>query len=124
MRPAASATNRSASSTISSTINSTINSTILATATAVPEHTASQTAVQQALRRVFPIDGRRMDAVMAIFENAQIDNRYSVYPVEQIGRRRSLTESTREYRGHAIAMARDVAARALAGARVAARDVD
>src|SRR5438128_5073189 len=100
------------------------SSTILATATAVPEHAASQTAVQQALRRVFPIDSRRMNAVMAIFENAQIDNRYSVYPVEQIGRRRSLTESTVEYRDHAIALARDVAARALAGARVAARDID
>src|SRR6266700_5094731 len=61
---------------------------------------------------------------MAIFENAQIDNRYSVYPVEQLGRRRSLTESTLEYRAHAIALARDVAARALAEARVAARDVD
>jgi alkylresorcinol/alkylpyrone synthase len=100
------------------------SSTIVATATAVPAHTASQSAVQRVLRTVFPIDGRRMDAVMSIFENAQIDNRYSVYPVEQIGRRRSLTESTAEYRVHAVALARDVAARALAEARVSARDVD
>src|SRR5882672_5916643 len=104
-------------------MRTTASSTIVATATAVPAHTASQTAVQQVLRTVFPIDGRRMDAVMTIFENAQIENRYSVYPVEQIARRRSLTETTVEYRGHAIALARDVAARALAEARVAARDI-
>ena len=99
-------------------------STIVATATAVPEYTASQKAVQQVLRTVFPIDGRRMDAVMTLFENAQIDNRYSVYPVEQIAKRRSLTETTAEYRDHAIALARDVASRALAESRVAAREID
>jgi alkylresorcinol/alkylpyrone synthase len=102
----------------------TATSTIVATATAVPAHATSQAAVQKVLRTMFPIDGRRMDAVMTIFENARIDNRYSVYPVEQIGKRRSLTETTEQYRTHAIALARDVAARALAGAHVAARDID
>jgi alkylresorcinol/alkylpyrone synthase len=105
-------------------MRTTASSTIVATATAVPAHTASQTAVQRVLRTVFPIDARRMDAVMTLFENAQIDNRYSVYPVEQIGQRRSLTETSAEYRSHAIALARDVASRALAESRVAARDID
>jgi alkylresorcinol/alkylpyrone synthase len=102
----------------------TASSTIVATATAVPAHAASQTAVQGMLRTLFPLHCRRMDAVMAIFQNAQIDNRYSVYPVEQIGRRRSLTDTTAEYRNHAVALARDVAARALAESRVAPGDID
>ena len=102
----------------------TATSTIVATATAVPAHAAGQPAVQRALRALFPLDGRRMNAVMTIFENAQIENRYSVYPVEQIGRRKSLTQTTEEYRTHAVALARAVAARALATARVAARDID
>ncbi len=105
-------------------MRSTASTAIVATATAVPAHAARQPEVTRALRALLPLNGRRMDAVMAMFENAQVDNRYSVYPVEQIGRRKSLTETTAEYRRHATALARDVAARALAGARVAARDID
>jgi alkylresorcinol/alkylpyrone synthase len=105
-------------------MRTTASTVIVATATAVPAHAARQPDVTRALRALFPLNGRRMDAVMALFENAQIDNRYSVYPVEQIGRRKSLTENTAEYRRHATALARDVAARALAGARLEARDID
>jgi alkylresorcinol/alkylpyrone synthase len=100
------------------------STTIVATATAVPAHSARQPEVTRALRALFPLNGRRMDAVMALFENAQIDNRYSVYPVEQIGVRKSLTETTQDYRRHATALAREVAARALTEARVAASDID
>jgi alkylresorcinol/alkylpyrone synthase len=105
-------------------MRSTASTAIVATATAVPAHAARQPEVTRALRALFPLNGRRLDAVMAIFENAQVDNRYSVYPVEQIGQRKSLTDTTAEYRRHATALARDVAARAMAGARVAARDID
>ena len=105
-------------------MSTTAPTAIVATATAVPAHSARQPEVTRVLRRLFPLHGRRMDAVMALFENAQIDNRYSVYPVEEIGVRKSLTETTREYRRHATALAREVAARALADARLAADDID
>src|SRR5258707_13340028 len=102
----------------------TASTAIVATATAVPAHSARQPEVTRALRALLPLNGRGMDAVMAMFENGQVANRYSVCPVEQIGRKKSLTETTEEYRRHATALARDVAVRALAGARLAAHDID
>jgi len=105
-------------------MRSTASTTIVATATAVPAHSARQPEVTRALRALLPINGRRMDAVMALFVNSQVERRYSVYPVEQIGVRKSLTETTQEYRRHATALARDVAVRALAEARLAASDID
>ena len=98
--------------------------TILATTTAVPVHAASQGEVKRALRALLPLGPRRLEAVMAIFDNAHIDNRYSVYPVDGIGGRKSLTQTTEEYRTHAIALAQDVAARCLADARLEAADID
>src|SRR2546430_144634 len=98
--------------------------TILATTTAVPRHTASQGEVKKALRTLFPLEPRRLEAVMAIFDHAQIDKRYSVFPVDNIGKRKSLTQTTQEYRTHAIALAQDVAARCLAQARLKAAEID
>jgi len=61
---------------------------------------------------------------MAIFDNSEIERRHSVYPLEAVGRRRSLTDTMDEYKQHAIALGRDVTARALATARLGAADID
>jgi alkylresorcinol/alkylpyrone synthase len=98
--------------------------TILATTTAVPVHTASQGEVKKALRALFPLESRRLEAMMSLFDNAHIDNRYSVYPVDRLGGRKSLTQTTQEYRTHAIALAQDVASRCLSEARLKAADID
>jgi alkylresorcinol/alkylpyrone synthase len=98
--------------------------TILTTATAVPAHAATQAEVKRALRRLLPLDPRKLDAVMALFDHAQVENRYSVYPIEELGRKQSLTATTAEYRTHAIALGRQVAAAALASAKLAATDID
>jgi alkylresorcinol/alkylpyrone synthase len=98
--------------------------TIVSVATAVPAHAATQTEVKQALRGLLALDARRLDALMSIFDNAQVENRYSVYPLQQLGRRLSLTRTTEEYRDHAIALGREVAARSLADADLKASDID
>jgi alkylresorcinol/alkylpyrone synthase len=98
--------------------------TILTTATAVPAYAASQADVKRALRAVLPLDGRRMEAVMTIFDNAQVGNRFSVYPIERLGRRQSLTRTTEEYRAHVIPLAQQVTARCLADAKMSAADID
>ncbi|MES1211420.1 MAG: hypothetical protein ABUL63_03700, partial [Acidobacteriota bacterium] len=76
------------------------------------------------LRVLFSLERRRMDAALAIFDNAAVERRYSVEPVGDIGRQRSLTELQEQYRDHAIALGRDVAARALAAAGKRAEEID
>src|SRR4051812_46460737 len=90
------------------------HATIVATATALPEHAATQAEVKEALRRLLPLEPRRLDAVMAIFDHALVQRRYSAQPIADLGRHRSLGEATAAYRRHAVALGREVAARCLA----------
>jgi len=98
--------------------------TIVATATAVPPHSATQAQVKAAFAQLLALSPKRLAAVMAIFDNSQIERRHSVYPLQAVGQRRALTETMRDYRQHAIALGRDVASRALAGARLGAGEID
>jgi alkylresorcinol/alkylpyrone synthase len=98
--------------------------TIASTATAVPAHAATQDQVKARLRQVLPLPARRMDAAMELFDHAAVDCRYSVAPLEQLGTARGITEVQAHYREHAIALGRQVAAEALARARVDPREVD
>jgi alkylresorcinol/alkylpyrone synthase len=98
--------------------------TIVASATAVPPHSATQDQVKAAFAQLLALSPKRLAAVMAIFDNSQIERRHSVYPLQAVGQRRALTETMRDYRQHAIALGRDVATRALAGARLAAKEID
>lgn len=98
--------------------------TIVATATAVPPHRASQAEIKDAFARAFPMDARRLDALLtSIFDNAAIEQRHSVYPLEAIGRR-PLGETMLEYRKHALPLGRQVVREALARAQIAADAVD
>ncbi|HET6279895.1 MAG TPA: 3-oxoacyl-[acyl-carrier-protein] synthase III C-terminal domain-containing protein [Polyangia bacterium] len=98
--------------------------TIVATATAVPPHSATQDQVKAAFAELLALSPKRLAAVMAIFDNSQIERRHSVYPLQAVGQRRALTDTMRDYRQHAITLGRDVAARALADARLTAADID
>ncbi|HEX3694117.1 MAG TPA: 3-oxoacyl-[acyl-carrier-protein] synthase III C-terminal domain-containing protein [Polyangia bacterium] len=97
---------------------------IVATATAVPSHCATQAEVKTRLRALLPLDERRLQAALALFDHAAIDRRYSVYPLADFGRRRTLGEISEQYRTHALTLGRDVAARALAAAGVGADEID
>jgi alkylresorcinol/alkylpyrone synthase len=98
--------------------------TIVSTVTAVPPHSATQEEMKAHLRALFPLNARRLEAALSLFDHAAVDRRYSVAPLGSMLGRRSLTESTEQYRDHAIALGRDVAARCLAGAGRRADEID
>ena len=98
--------------------------TITATATAVPPHVMTRDATKRAMQEVFRLEPRRMAAVMAMFDNARVERRYSVFPIEHLVRPRSLTETIREYQEHAVALSRKVARDCLDRAGLRPADVD
>jgi alkylresorcinol/alkylpyrone synthase len=97
---------------------------IVATATAVPPHAATQEEVKARLRALLPLDARRLEAALSLFDHTAVERRRSVYPIDEFGRRRTLGEISERYRTHALALGRDVAARALAAAGVRADEID
>jgi alkylresorcinol/alkylpyrone synthase len=97
---------------------------IVATATAVPPHWATQEEVRERMRALLPVDGRRLEAALSLFDHTAVERRNSVYPIGDFGRPRSLGESMALYRTHAIALGREVAARALATGGVRADEID
>jgi alkylresorcinol/alkylpyrone synthase len=97
---------------------------IVATATAVPPYQITCEATKQAAQQVFQLDPRRMAAVLSIFDNAQVERRHSVFPLEYMLHPRSLSQTNAEYQEHAIALARQVAQDCLAQANVRPDEVD
>ena len=87
--------------------------TIASTATAVPQHVLSRDLVKQYFGRTFSLSGRRLDAVLEVVDNAKIDRRHSILPVDELIEPRPLGETSRLYREHALALGRCVAQRAL-----------
>jgi alkylresorcinol/alkylpyrone synthase len=98
--------------------------TIATIATALPPYRMTCAEVKQAVRQVFPIAPHRMAAVMQLFDHAQVAQRYSVLPLEQLIRPRSLTDRSREYQEHAIALGRRVVADCLTQAGLRADAID
>lgn len=98
--------------------------TIAATATAVPPHAMPREAVKQAVQAIFPREPRKMAALLAIYDNACVEQRFSVYPLDYIIRPRSLSQTMQEYQLHAVALARQVVADCLARAALRPADVD
>ena len=97
---------------------------IAATAVAVPPHTLTRDEVKSYVGRVFAIDDRRAEALMTVVDNAQIQKRHAVFPIDHTVERRSLTETSREYQQHAVALGCQVAADCLSRASMPASDVD
>jgi alkylresorcinol/alkylpyrone synthase len=97
---------------------------IAGTATALPAHTLTRDSVKLHMRRVFGLEGRRLDAMMAVIDNARVDRRRSIFPVEYFVERRPLAQTTIEYQEHAIRLGREAADASLRRAGLSARDVD
>ena len=98
--------------------------TIASTAIAVPPHVLSRDLVKQYFGPTFSLSGRRLDAVLEVVENAKIDRRYFILPIDELIEPRSLSETSRLYREHALKLGRCVAQRALDRAGLAPADVD
>src|SRR5580658_10170518 len=56
--------------------------TITATATALPPYTMTRDDVKYYMGRVFDIPDRRLEVVMSSSDNAQVNKRYSIFPIE------------------------------------------
>ena len=57
---------------------------------------------------------------MDVFDHAQVAQRYSAFPLDELIRPRSLTQTYQDYQEHAIALGRKVAADCLAQAALQA----
>src|SRR3954452_23581704 len=98
--------------------------TIISTVTAVPAHSATQEEMKDKLRALFPLNPRRLEAAMLLFDHAAVERRYSVEPLATLGERRSLTAISEQYRESAIALGRDVASRCLKDGGRRADEID
>ena len=63
--------------------------TVVSTATAVPAHAASQAEVKARFRALLPLPQRRLEAAGELFDHAGVERRYSVEPLEVLGRPRA-----------------------------------
>jgi alkylresorcinol/alkylpyrone synthase len=81
-------------------------------------------AVKQAVQQVFQFEPRRLAPIMALFDHAQVARRYSVFPLDELIRERSLTQTNQDYQEHAIALGRKVAVDCLAQAGLQPADID
>lgn len=98
--------------------------TIASTAIAVPPNLLSRDLVKEYVGRVFQLSGRRLDAILEVIDNSQIDRRYSIFPVDYLIEPRPLAQTSLEYREHAISIARGVVQEALDRAGMSPQDVD
>src|SRR5262245_8318937 len=97
---------------------------IAATATAVPPCTLTRDDVKTYMRRVFDLEERRLDAMMTVIDNAQVQQRRAIFPVEDIIACRSLAQKSDEYREHAVRLGREAAEACLARAGMTPADID
>jgi alkylresorcinol/alkylpyrone synthase len=97
---------------------------IAATATAVPRYAVTREEVKAYLGQVFPLEGARLDAMMSIVDNSEIQRRFCILPVEELIRPRSLERITQEYKENAIALGRAVATECLERAQTRPQEID
>ncbi len=97
---------------------------IAATATAVPPFTITREDVKTYLGRTFNINERRVEAMMSVVDNAQVQKRHCIFPIDYTIEPRPLSKTNEEYQEHAIALARRAAEECLAKAGVTPAEVD
>ncbi|HKW56236.1 MAG TPA: 3-oxoacyl-[acyl-carrier-protein] synthase III C-terminal domain-containing protein [Candidatus Acidoferrum sp.] len=98
--------------------------TIAATATALPPYAITRDDVKYYMGRVFDIPDRRLEAMMAIVDNAQVHKRYAIFPIDYTVEPRPLSKTNQEYIAHAIKLGREAAEKCLERAGVRADEVD
>jgi alkylresorcinol/alkylpyrone synthase len=80
--------------------------------------------VKYYMGRVFDIPDRRLEALMAIADNAQVNKRYSIFPIEYTVEPRPLSKTNEEYIEHAVKLGRKAAEDCLERAGVRPDEVD
>jgi alkylresorcinol/alkylpyrone synthase len=97
---------------------------IAATSTAVPPHLLTRDDVKTYIRKVFDLDDRRLDALMTIIDNARVETRRAILPVDDIVKCRPLAQKSAEYGEHAVILGRRAAEDCLARAGLETTDID
>lgn len=98
--------------------------TIAATATALPPHTITRDDVKYYMGRVFDIPERRLEAMMAIVDNAQVHNRHAIFPIDYTIEPRALSKTNNEYIEHAVKLGREASEKCLQRAGLKPEDID
>jgi len=97
---------------------------IVATATAVPPNVVTRKDLKHYLGRVFDIPERRLEAMMSIVDNAQVDSRHMIFPVDYTIEPRSLEKTNQEYIQHAIELGQRATEECLKRAGMTPQDID
>lgn len=98
--------------------------TIAASATALPPHLITRDNVKHYLGRVFDIPERRLEAMMAIVDNAQVHQRHAIFPIEYTIEPRPLSQTNNEYIEHAVKLGQEAAEKCLQRANLRADEID
>jgi alkylresorcinol/alkylpyrone synthase len=100
------------------------HATIAASATALPPYRITRDDVKYYFGRVFEIPDRRVDAMMAIVDNAQVHNRFSIFPIDYTIEARTLAKTNNEYIEHAVKLGQEAAEKCLTRANLRADEID
>jgi alkylresorcinol/alkylpyrone synthase len=111
------------SSQVSSNGHSSV-ATISASATALPPYLITRDDVKYYMGRVFDIPDRRVEAMMAIVDNAQVHQRHAIFPIDYTIEPRALSQTNNEYIEHAIKLGQEAAEKCLAKAGLQPKDID
>jgi alkylresorcinol/alkylpyrone synthase len=98
--------------------------TIVATATALPPHRITRDDVKYYFGRVFEVPERRVEAMMAIVDNAQVHNRHSIFPIDYTIEPRPLCQTNNEYIEHSIRLGKEATEKCLKRAGMEPRNID
>ncbi len=98
--------------------------TIAATATAVPPYAMRRQDVKQSIEQVFKLEPRKLASVLALVDNAQVEHRYSAFPLDYLVQPRSLSQTSQEYQEHAVGLGRRVTLDCLAQAELNPSEID
>ena len=98
---------------------------LLAVATAVPAHRLPQGEMRAFADRLFPRRPReKLEPLLPAFEAAGVETRWIAVPMEWLAEPHGWPERTRLYRRHAVALLKEAAGKALAGAGLAPQEID
>lgn len=98
--------------------------TLRSLATATPPHRLAQGDVRDASRALFADRMPFFSRLEPVFDNAEIEHRYSCQPLEWFMQPADFKEKSRLYVEHATALAEDAARRALDAAAMEADEID
>jgi alkylresorcinol/alkylpyrone synthase len=80
--------------------------------------------VKQYAEHVFSLEPLKLEAAIMLVDNSQIEQRYSVFPLDYIVQPRSLAQISREYQEQAVILGRTVTLDCLAQAGMQPSEVD